>query len=328
MYRRPIAIFFFPEPPEEETLRASFRTLPEHELRALPVRIVRLIRTARAMQANLFELCEGRNPAERQILRDIRLSGTSEEVSSVAKAVRDYLGISLAEQKTWRRPADAFRRWRAALEDAGIFVFKDAFGHDEFSGFCLHDYQFPIIYVNNSVAETRQIFTLFHELAHLLLGIGGVDKLGDGFIRELPEEERRVEVFVNRFAGTFLVPDDDLDRRLAGEFELTETFIEQLASTYKVSREVILRKLLDRSLVTADEYEELALKWAGQVADERSDGGNYYRTKVSYLGDRYLSLAFRAFYARRISEAQLARYLGVKVDHIPKVEAAWAGRLQ
>jgi len=31
IYKRPLALFFFPEPPEEETPAESFRTLPEKE---------------------------------------------------------------------------------------------------------------------------------------------------------------------------------------------------------------------------------------------------------------------------------------------------------
>ncbi|KKL56723.1 hypothetical protein LCGC14_2242570, partial [marine sediment metagenome] len=32
IYKRPLALFFFPEPPEEETPKESFRTLPQEEI--------------------------------------------------------------------------------------------------------------------------------------------------------------------------------------------------------------------------------------------------------------------------------------------------------
>src|SRR3546814_18114157 len=81
-------------------------------------------------------------------------------------AVRRYLGVSLEQQCAWRDDETALKEWRAALQRVGVFVFQDAFRTDDFSGFCLYDVEFPIIYVNNSSAKTRQIFKYFHEPAH------------------------------------------------------------------------------------------------------------------------------------------------------------------
>ncbi|MEC4677299.1 MAG: DNA-binding protein, partial [Nitrospirota bacterium] len=39
IYKRPLAVFFFPEPPEEESVQQSFRTLPEYEIKQLPPRL-------------------------------------------------------------------------------------------------------------------------------------------------------------------------------------------------------------------------------------------------------------------------------------------------
>ena len=58
--------------------------------------------------------------------------------------------------------------WRTAIEDAGVYVFKNTFKQENVSGFCLYDAEFPLIYVNNSTAKTRQSFTILHELGHLL----------------------------------------------------------------------------------------------------------------------------------------------------------------
>ena len=93
--------------------------------------------------------------------------------------VREYLGVTLAQQTAWRDADEALKEWRRALHRVGIFVFKDAFREESFSGFSLYDDVFPIIYVNNSVPETRQIFTLFHELGHLLFHTSGIDPRND-----------------------------------------------------------------------------------------------------------------------------------------------------
>ena len=67
--------------------------------------------------------------------------------------------------------------------------------------------------------------------------------------------------------------------------------------------------------------------WTEGSIDETSaqeeGGGNYYNTTVKYLGDRYLDLAFAKYYRNQISIYALSEYLGVKVDYIPRLEAAW-----
>ena len=56
IFKRPLALFFFPEPPKEETPRESFRTLPQGEIDLLDPRLLYLVRKAKVMQENLREL--------------------------------------------------------------------------------------------------------------------------------------------------------------------------------------------------------------------------------------------------------------------------------
>ena len=145
------------------------------------------------------------------------------------------------------------KEWRQALYRVGIFVFKDAFREESFSGFSLYDDVFPIIYVNNSAAKTRQIFTLFHELGHLLFHTSGIDPLDDQYVERLPERPRHIEVLCNRFAAQFLVPEKAFEAAFAGQ-RPTERTAEILAARFHVSREFIFRKFLDRDLITHEDY--------------------------------------------------------------------------
>ena len=311
-YRVPVAVLLFTEPPDVPPIRESFRTLPDAEFDALSGRIVSLLRKAKALQINLTELHDGRNPAERFIQRDLRLSPDM-NVPSVARRLRNYLGISIDDQIRWSDADEAFDAWRDALEDHGIAVFKDAFRDDHCSGFCLYDESFPLIYVNNS-AKTRQIFTLFHELAHLLCRTSGIDPYTDAFIDSLPTSGRRIEITCNSLAAEFLLPrirfDDEMQRR-----QPTEQTAELLAARYHLSREFIFRRFLDRGEVNETEYLEAAERWASQT--RQGDGGNYYWTKITYLGTRYIGLAFDRYGQDRISETELADYLDIKVRNLP-----------
>jgi len=318
IYKRPLALFFFPEPPQEETPRQSFRTLPEYAIERLPERIRFLIRKARAMQLNLAELYDNANPASRHIVQDLSFDpGVSSE--EMAATVRDYLGIDLARQRRGKNSEEALKVWRDALEEHGVFIFKDAFRVEAFSGFCLYDEQFPIIYVNNSQSKNRQIFTLFHKLAHLLFRTGGIDTPLDDYLDHLEGDSRRIEVLCNRFTGEFLVPGRDFEHRIRG-IAIDDESIQELAETYHVSREVILRKLLDKKLVEQEVYEEKARDWTQCAKTSVGTGGDYYKTMGAYLGERYLGIAFSRYYQNRISVEQLAGYLGVKVKNVPGME--------
>jgi Zn-dependent peptidase ImmA (M78 family) len=326
IYRRPIAVFFFPEPPEEMTAQKSFRTLPQTELESLSPHFFHLFRQAQVMQLNLHELNAGTNPAQRKIFRDLAFR-PSDKVEDLARRVREYLGISLSTQANWRDSDIAFKEWRRSIELAGIFVFKNAFRQDDVSGFCLYDDEFPVIYVNNSAPRTRQIFTLFHELTHLLVRTSGIDMEHDSFLRHTQGEGRRVEVLCNRFAGEFLLPSDAFARLVRGR-EICDELVQALADKYKISREVVLRKCLDKGLVSQEYYEERRGTWIEEArkARQRATGGDYYNTRVAYLGDSYLNLVFTKYSQNQFSLGQLAEYLCVKATHIPNLEAVFLTR--
>jgi Zn-dependent peptidase ImmA (M78 family) len=328
IYRRPLALFFFPEPPDERDPTQEFRTLPDFEIEELSSDTRYAIRHAEAMQLALREINDGRNPAEEKIFRDIKVR-TSTSADSLAVKVRKYLGVSLNDQERWRSNEEALRIWRALIQDRGIFVFKRSFKQRDISGFCLVDEEFPVIYLNNSTAPARQTFTLFHELAHILLHTSGVTKWDDSYIELLKGRSRRIEVFANQFVGEILIPSQDFEQWLSsGRYD--DQYIGEIAERYCVSREVILRKLLDRGLVDAEYYKTKAEQWNRDFEKgrkSRGGGGNYYATQATYLGDRYLELAFRGYYRGRYGIEQLADYLNVKVRSVPGLEQFVFGRM-
>ncbi len=320
VYKRPLALFFFPEAPDEPDPERSFRTLPEAEIEELAADTRYQIRQARAKQLALLELAGGKNPAPRQLIRDLAASAPSR--AATAERVRQYLGIDLGAQKAWKNTVQALKAWRASVEASGVFVFKDSFKQKTVSGFSLYHEEVPLVVINNSTAFSRQIFTLFHELAHLLVRTGGVTKEDEGYIHLLGGEARRIEVFCNRFAGEFLVPEADL-RLAIRRFGRDDEAVAQIAGLYKVSREMVLRRMFDMGLVRQQEYRRKAAQWTAEYqasAAQREGGGNYYATHASYLSEKYAQLAFGNYYRGAISLEQLASYLNVSAKSIPGLE--------
>ena len=322
-FKVPVAVFFFPEPPELPSLNESFRTLGPAQFAEIPPRIHLLLRKAQSFQMVLEELHGGRNPAPRLITNELDF-GPTDDIHCIAAQVRDYLGVSIDRQAAWDRATVALEEWRKAFLGVGIYVFKDQFRELGYSGFCLYDDTFPIIYVNNSTAETRQIFTLFHGLAHLLFRTSGVDATSDGFVANLSRENRRIEVICNRVAAVTMVPSVWFDEELAG-LSPTQATADRLAERFSVSRELVYREFRDRNLITTAEYEQAARRWVGQI--QGGERGNYYHTKIAYLGIEYINLAFQRYYQNQIDYNQLADFLDTKPRNLTRLED-YASRMQ
>ena len=158
---------FFPEPPEEDGIEQKFRSLPSDEALKLSPSVRYLVRSATATQMDLRDLHENNFPDSfRKFIERVDIHKRNPQI--LATEVRKIIGVTLQQQFGWRSEEVAIKNWRTAIENFGIWVFKRAFKDDSCCGFCLNDAHFPVIYVNNSMSKRRQIFTLFHELSHLI----------------------------------------------------------------------------------------------------------------------------------------------------------------
>jgi len=309
----PVAAFFLPQPPILPPIRESFRTLPDADYQKLPPSMLALLRRAKAMQLNLSELCDGANPAQRLITRDLDFSANLRP-SQAAERIRAFLDVSINDQASWRDAEVALKSWRKAIHTVGVFVFKDAFHANDYSGFSLYDDVFPVIYINNSTTKTRQTFTLFHELVHLLLHTSAIDTPDDHQTEEMSEYDRGVEIFCNKVANEVLVPRTAFAAAMRGR-QPSRQSAEDLANQFSVSREVIYRHFLDREWISAAEYQDAVREWTSQI-ERAGSGGDYYWTKIAYLGDSYIDLALKQYAQNRFDDERLGEYLDMKPRNV------------
>lgn len=321
VYKRPLALFFLPAPPDEKQPQSEFRTLPDTDMRSLSRDTYLQIRRAHAYQLALRELFDDRNPSGRRIWQDLRVS-RSASIIAQAQNVRNYLGITLRSQVEWKDDEQALKAWRKAIEDVGVFVFKAAFKQEDISGFCLKDDELPIIYLNNSTTKTRQIFSLLHELAHLLLKVNGLSKFDAGYIDQLPKSEREIERFCNAIAAETLIPSADFSeqtRQLPHDIEqVSEEQFAVLAKRYGVSREAVLRRFLDQERVSSRFYEAKAKHWARQKRG--GSGGSWYSNQGAYLSGRFAREVVGRHYRHQLTLEQAADFLGMKPKSYPRFE--------
>lgn len=328
---RPIALFFFPAPPEEETIEKSLRAISEEDVASLSPTIRQLFRKAKAFQISLKELHAA--DAGKQTQRISWLKSDTRNIHQLAKKVRSALGVTLEEQRTWKDSDTAFKNWRAALAENGVYVFKEAFRNDRVAGFCIYDDLYPIIFINNSLEDNRQIFTLFHELAHILFKQSYLDIFDYNFWQLEFDNPSHIEVKCNAFAAEFLVPESEFlaDAKSAA---ITDTIFRTLADKYHVSREVILRRFLSHKYIDEAFYQSKVNEWYQAYATKKQkdkktkkkSSGNYYNSKMAYLGDAYLGLVLQTYSQGKIDDEEASSHLDIKRRALPIIEEKFLNR--
>lgn len=156
----------------------------------------------------------------------------------------------------------------------------------EFRGFALSDELAPLIFVNGADAKSAQIFTLVHELAHLLLGQSAVSD-----IDLARTSDNATERWCNQVAGEFLVPAALLPATGLNLDDLTEE-LERLAREFKVSTLVVLRRAFDSGMLTDEQYRRayrVELQRVKDLMDARpsSSGGDFYKTQPARVSKRF-----------------------------------------
>jgi Zn-dependent peptidase ImmA (M78 family) len=321
-FKKPIALFFFPEPPDIKNIESSFRTLSNSSSIFTPD-VISLLDWGRIMQLNLYELHDGVNPSSHIITKQ---SFDLSKIEITASKLRGFFSEIYNVPKNFNSYEKAFNYWREIFFHAGVYVFKNAFKNDNISGFCIYDSTFSVICINNQLAIARQIFTLFHEIYHILYKTSGVDLLNDSEINEISSNE--IERKCNEFAGVFLVPDKDFLEFINGKI-IDDELVQKLAKMYFVSREVILRKLLKNKCITIDTYRSKYKKIYGDnfrkkssdknTQDNNKNGGNYYNTQIAYKGRHYIELAYSSFYSHKITLPQLAKYMDMRISSVKQL---------
>lgn len=329
VYKRPLAVFYLPEPPITFDAMRYFRRLPEAPEPEMSPELVFHLRAAEARREVVLELAGEIGVEVRSF--DLK-AAVDEPAHEVARRAREYIGITVEQQRRWKNPDEAYRRWREALETAQILVFQlTKVPVEAARGFSIAADRFPVIAVNGKDAANGKTFSLFHELGHLILRQG--ELLDAAVVAPLAVSSDAVEVFCNEFAGAFLVPAEVLDAVTPvqpGErrTDLDPSETKRLAQEFSVSQEVILRRFLVTRRISEKLYKEMRTSFQqGASAAQKAKKSKAiivppYRKAIAQLGRPYIRAVLGAYHQDRITLSAVSEYLGVKTRHLPKIEAS------
>ncbi len=309
----PLGFLYLPQPPEDRLPIRDFRTRGGEMLRPSPD----LLETVYLMQRRQAWM---RDDVIEEIGEPLDFVGAfdgSTDALEVAAAMRDALRLEpnwASRQSTW---TGALSHLREQADNAGVLVvFSGVVGNNthrkldtnEFQGFALVDEYAPLVFVNSADFQAAQMFTLAHELAHLLVGKSGVTSFDN---HQAPSDD--TEQFCNRTAAEFLAPEEELRAFWPAAGKANNPY-QAIARRFKVSTLVAARRALDLKLIdtaTFFEFYEESKTTVWLRKRPLSAGGDFWNTQRWRIGPRFGAAVVRAAKEGRLLYTEAYRLTGL-----------------
>lgn len=318
-YRRPIPFFYRDHPPDEELIQ-DFRTKQLQEPTFTP-----------RLREQIMEIKEKREIAVKFQYYDqeydysyIRSISLAQEPGDVAEKIRSILNLPLQARNEWNNAYDALNAWKDTIESIGVLVFQlRRVPTTYMRGFSLSKTPYPVIGINSKDAPLGRVFSLIHEFCHLMLDKGGICNT-----TWEKTELFDIEAFCNAVAGHVLVPKKKLleseivKKHPKHQKEWSKKELNSLQKTFWASKEVILRRLLIYEQTSNKFYQEKRDSWR-EKATPTPGGPEKPHAKVLHTHpESFLKILLNAMYEEQITMADVSKYLGMSLKHLPDLEKA------
>ncbi|WP_441277800.1 ImmA/IrrE family metallo-endopeptidase [Tardiphaga sp. 172_B4_N1_3] len=320
VYDLPFMEFLSKETPKVKSLELvpDFRMYREAEAPTEQYELVLLQSEAEEVRLNAIDLFAmlGETPP---VLPDSFYADVKQSSEIVASRVRETIGLPISEQFSRKgNDRDKFVTvLRNHLERSGIIVMKNSsLVNLGARGMCLFATPLPVIIFSNE-APTAQVFTLAHELAHIVLKESAIS----GPIGTAPGKTRakQIEDWCDAFAGAFLMPANEVETILPKppkrESSIDDGRISRIANAFCVSRHAALVRLVELQYVKEDFYwQVMRPRYLAQEAAYKGGGRpKYYGSRFrSSRGDLYTGLVLEAWSNGAITNHNAGEFMGIK----------------
>ena len=265
--------------------------------------------TVMGVQARQEWLEEYLEENERDSCRFVGSISTLTPINETVDRLRTILELDSRWAFSLSTPDAAVSLLSQKLEDAGVFLaYNGVVGNNthrplkvsECRGFALVNEKAPYIFVNSADSKSAQLFTLIHEVTHLMLGISaghaGSEVLNHGV----------TENYCDRVAAEFLVPESLLR-------EIWNNDTKYLSRRFKASELVVARRAHALNLMSDSDYKSFWLMYSQRlnVAKKNSSGGSFYLTSVKRVGRNFAIHVRNAVNNRQLSYTEAYRLTGL-----------------
>jgi len=308
IFKLQIATFFLPNTPEKHRKPNDYRnvSLQNNKLSLDTSLAIRRTNRFRDLLSELNgkEYYDIKYSWLSEIAGLIHNSSISDD--KIADWLRLKLEYSVNNQVNEKKFEDAYLHWRNALENKlGIHVFQFSLPKNEVQGFCFSISPPYSISINSKYPVSSRIFTLLHELGHIIKKQSGL------CIPDKVTERRSLEFECNSFASKLLLPSDVVFP------SINKDEIYKLAQHFKVSSEVYLRRLKSLDLISNEDFRNVLEDIHNSVKPLKHPGIATPRQKsINTRGQALYNTVLQAINKDVISYERGADVLGLKINYL------------
>ena len=179
LYHRSATLFLLDRPPEEPTIFGEFPQLPASALADLHPDTLYGVRQARARQHYLRMLAPAQDASVNHVMLELKNQVDSTAPNSMARSARQRLDDRSDEKAISKTGAASASYWREWVEGAGVWVFLRGFKQEDVAGFCLGEYRFPVIYLNQALPSQRMSASILRQFAHLIFDFNHIERMDE-----------------------------------------------------------------------------------------------------------------------------------------------------
>ncbi len=252
--------------------------------------------------------------------------------AEIAEYILQWLEVDIEKIGNFRDDKDALASWIRKVEAKRIIVAANSthryqkIPHEEYSGLVLYDEFAPLILLNPADSPARRLFTLIHELAHLLLDRQSSLSLID--FRASSDQFDPIESKCNQISSHTLLPRSLLQKYWEDQSDI-DTNVRKLAKYFKVSHSAVAVAAKEIQKIKQDQldkllnnYREAFLKKASLKRETPSGGRTAPEKQVfDRCGRLLVETVLNAYEKGNISALRIHDILGIKLKYLNRLSA-------
>ena len=326
-YRVPFVYFYLPNTPQraKRLNKVDYRAFGNCGIQNSESRELRwLLRDIEDRRDAMLTLYTeiGKTPLDFSVKVDVKSS--NEEIATI---IRNILELNATTQKSFRTPEKALSYCVTTLEKSDVLVFQAAkIDPSEMRGLSVAYEQMPIIVLNRKDEPSARLFTLCHELVHIVTRTSGICTDTAENSMSLNELELRC----NQIAGMVLVPKSSIIKhpsiRDIQTYGFDDLYVNKIAHDFAVSKQVIIHCLWELNIISKQFYFETLNRYSEEYKThqmKKSSKGFLppVTDTATQVGKLYARTVLNAYYADKITARDTSGYLlNLKAKNFGKLE--------